>query len=99
MGIAGRALTTHSNIDGWYGAYYITGAISGAGLTPAKVVAKMFGPFGAFLMLLQLFAAISSTGAAEILAVSSILTYDIYYEYIHPDLKRRRLRRKSLFDA
>lgn len=98
LGIAGRALTTHPDIQGSFGAHYITAGVSGIGLTPGKVVAFVLGPFGAFLVLLQLFAAISSTGAAEILAVSSILTYDVYYEYIHPALKVKRSKKREVFD-
>merc|ERR1719265_2832652 len=86
-GLAGRALTTHPDIDGKFGAYYIDGGASSNGLTPARVLSQILGPGGAFILLLQLFMAITSTGSAEIIAVSSILTYDIYYEYINPELK------------
>jgi hypothetical protein len=41
--------------------------------------------------------AITSTGSAEIIAVSSILTYDIYYEYINPELKMRREKLRRIF--
>merc|ERR1719298_136155 len=91
-GLAGRALTTHPDIEGQFGAYYIDGGASSAGLTPARVLSHILGPGGAFILLLQLFMAITSTGSAEIIAVSSILTYDIYYEYINPELKQRSLR-------
>merc|ERR1719161_1430794 len=86
-GLAGRALTTHPDIDGKFGAYYIDGGASSSGLTPARGLSEVLGPGGAFILLLQLFMAITSTGSAEIIAVSSILTYDIYYEYINPELK------------
>merc|ERR1719265_1452746 len=86
-GLAGRALTTHPDIDGKFGAFYIDGAASSSGLTRARVLSQILGPGGAFILLLQLFMAITSTGSAEIIAVSSILTYDIYYEYINPELK------------
>jgi Na+/proline symporter len=96
-GLAGRALTMHTNINGKFGAYYIDGAASGSGLTPARVLSTVLGPFGAFMLLLQLFMAITSTGSAEIIAVSSILTYDVYYEYINPELKSRREKLRRLF--
>merc|ERR1719265_1660754 len=96
-GLAGRALTTHPDIEGQFGAYYIDGAASSAGLTPARVLSKILGPGGAFILLLQLFMAITSTGSAEIIAVSSILTYDIYYEYINPELKGRREKLRRIF--
>merc|ERR1719277_1448621 len=89
-GLAGRALTTHPDINGKFGSRYIDGGASGSGLTPARVLSEILGPFGSFILLLQLFMAITSTGSAEIIAVSSILTYDVYYEYINPELKARR---------
>merc|ERR1719359_107546 len=96
-GLAGRALTTHPDIDGQFGAYYIDGGASSSGLTPARVLSHILGPAGAFILLLQLFMAITSTGSAEIIAVSSILTYDIYYEYINPELKMRREKLRRIF--
>ncbi|CAE8639555.1 unnamed protein product [Polarella glacialis] len=85
-GLAGRALTMHPEL----GPAYISAAASGAGLTPARVLSKVMGSSGAFILLLQLFMAVTSTGSAEIIAVSSILTYDIYYTYLNPELKGRR---------
>jgi len=99
LAFGGRALTTAPKLKGAYGSRYITNGISGNGLTPAFVVDHLLGAFGAFLLLIQLFAAICSTGSAEILAVSSILTYDIYYEYVHPELKIQRMQKGAIFDA
>jgi len=96
-GLAGRALTTHTNINGKIGAFYIDADASSAGLTPARVLSQVLGPFGAFILLLQLFMAITSTGSAEIIAVSSILTYDVYYEYVNPELKSRREKLRRIF--
>lgn len=92
-GLMGRALTTHPEL----GPLYITADDSGSGLTPARVLAHVLGSGGAFILLLQLFMAITSTGSAEIIAVSSILTYDIYYEYINPELKSRREGLRKIF--
>merc|ERR1719235_1856135 len=94
-GLAGRALTTHPEL----GPTYITAGDSGNGLTPARALAHILGSGGAFLLLLQLFMAITSTGSAEIIAVSSIMTYDIYYTYINPELKKRREILQSVFDT
>jgi len=93
-GLAGRALTMHPALE----PLYITAAASGAGLTPARVLAHVLGAGGAFILLLQLFMAITSTGSAEIIAVSSVLTYDVYYEYINPELKQRRENLRKIFD-
>merc|ERR1719163_2712112 len=92
-GLAGRAITTHPEL----GPLYLDAGASGSGLTPARVLAHILGSGGAFILLLQLFMAITSTGSAEIIAVSSILTYDVYYEYINPELKQRRTSLKSIF--
>merc|ERR1719331_1577718 len=92
-GLAGRAITTHPEL----GPLYLDAGASGSGLTPARVLAHILGSGGAFILLLQLFMAITSTGSAEIIAVSSILTYDVYYEYINPELKNRRESLKSIF--
>merc|ERR1712159_516900 len=92
-GLAGRALTTHPSL----GSMYLDSAASGQGLTPARVLAAVLGQGGAFILLLQLFMAITSTGSAEIIAVSSILTYDTFYTYIQPELKDQRENRKKLF--
>ncbi|CAE8719429.1 unnamed protein product, partial [Polarella glacialis] len=82
----GRAMTMHPEL----GPAYISAAASGAGLTPARFLSKVMGSSGAFILLLQLFMTVTSTGSAEIIAVSSILTYDIYYTYLNPELKGRR---------
>lgn len=37
------------------------------------------------MILIQLFMAVTSTGSAELIAVSSIITYDIYQQYINPE--------------
>jgi len=85
-GLAGRALTMHPDL----GTMYIDAGASGSGLTPARVLSHILGGGGAFILLLQLFMAITSTGSAEIIAVSSIMTYDVYLEYLNPELKQRR---------
>ncbi|CAE8693918.1 unnamed protein product, partial [Polarella glacialis] len=79
-------MTMHQDI----GPAYISAAASGAGLTPARFLSKVMGSSGAVILLLQLFMTVTSTGSAEIIAVSSILTYDIYYTYVNPELKGRR---------
>merc|ERR1719401_1263676 len=94
-GLVGRALTTHPDL----GPLYLTAQASGQGLTPARVLAHILGTGGAFILLLQLFMAVTSTGSAEIIAVSSILTYDVYYEYINPELKQRREGLRQIFNT
>ncbi|CAE8674245.1 unnamed protein product [Polarella glacialis] len=92
-GLAGRALTMHPEL--WPA--HISAAASGAGLTPARVLSKVMGSSGAFILLLQLVMAVTSTGSAEIIAGSCILAYDIYYTYVNPDSRAVRTASVSSF--
>mmetsp|Transcript_56920 Transcript_56920/g.135703 ORF Transcript_56920/g.135703 Transcript_56920/m.135703 type:complete len:674 (-) Transcript_56920:234-2255(-) len=62
----------------------ISSAEAGAGLVPPAVATHLFGSFGSVMMAVMLFMAITSTGSAEGIAVSSLVTYDIYKTYINP---------------
>ena len=57
---------------------------SARGLVPPAVATHLFGSFGSVMMAVMLFMAITSTGSAEGIAVSSLVTYDIYKTYINP---------------
>ena len=52
-------------------------------MPPAASVFLMGRP-GAILMVTMLFMAVTSAGSAELVAVSSLFTYDIYRTYINP---------------
>lgn len=58
---------------------------AGSGLVPPAVANELLGDAGAVLVLIMLFMAIVSTGSAESIAVSSLVAYDIYREYINPE--------------
>jgi SSS family transporter len=62
----------------------ITGEDAGAGLVPPAAATMLIGPQGGTVMMLMLFMAITSTGSAECIAVSSLVTYDIYRKYCNP---------------
>jgi len=62
----------------------ITSEEAGSGLVPPAVATHLFGNFGAAMMATMLFMAITSTGSAESIAVSSLVAYDIYKVYINP---------------
>jgi len=49
-----------------------------AGLPAAAAAAALLGQAGAVIVLVLLFLAVTSACSAELIAVSSILTYDIY---------------------
>merc|ERR1712113_417295 len=57
---------------------------AGAGLVPPAVATHLFGKGGSVMMAIMLFMAITSTGSAEGIAVSSLVAYDIYKTYINP---------------
>jgi hypothetical protein len=63
----------------------ITSDEAGSGLVPPAVAFELLGDTGAFLILIMLFMAIVSTGSAESIAVSSLIAYDIYRQYINPE--------------
>ena len=63
----------------------ITAGEAGDGLVPPAVATELLGKTGAVLILIMLFMAIVSTGSAESIAVSSLVAYDIYRQYINPE--------------
>jgi len=62
----------------------ITAGEAGSGLVPPAVATHLFGKAGSVMMSIMLFMAITSTGSAEGIAVSSLVAYDIYKAYIKP---------------
>ena len=63
----------------------ISSGEAGSGLVPPAVATELLGDAGAALILIMLFMAIVSTGSAESIAVSSLIAYDIYRQYINPE--------------
>lgn len=55
-----------------------------AGLASAFAASALLGKSGAVALLITLFMAVTSCASAELIAVSSILTFDIYKTYIKP---------------
>jgi SSS family transporter len=62
----------------------VTGDEAGQGLVPPAAAVHFMGKGGAAAITIMLFMAITSTGSAEQIAVSSIVSYDIYRKYINP---------------
>ena len=73
----------------------ISSSEAAAGLVPPAVATHLFGSFGSVMMAVMLFMAITSTGSAEGIAVSSLITYDIYKTYINPKCTGKQLLRVS----
>lgn len=69
----------------------ITSSEAGAGLVPPAVATHLMGQTGSALILTMLFMAIVSTGSAESIAVSSLVAYDIYREYINPEATGKQI--------
>jgi urea-proton symporter len=63
----------------------ITSEEAGSGLVPAAVATEVMGHTGSILILVMVFMAIISTGSSEAIAVSTLLTYDVYRQYINPE--------------
>jgi len=59
-------------------------------VVPAAATALM-GEVGAILVLTMLFMAVTSAGSAELIAVSSIVTYDLYRTYRNPTATGKQL--------
>ena len=58
---------------------------AGSGLVPPATALFVLGKGGATLILIMLFMAVTSTGSAELIAVSSLISYDVYRAYINKD--------------
>jgi len=72
------------------GAPLLTEADIGKGLAAPLVAQKLLGATGEYAMLFLILMAVMSTGSAEVIAVASIIIYDIYQAYVEPfrkDLK------------
>ncbi|PJB97127.1 MAG: urea active transporter, partial [Nitrosopumilales archaeon CG_4_9_14_0_8_um_filter_34_10] len=59
-------------------------------VVPAAATALM-GEIGAIMVLAMLFMAVTSAGSAELIAVSSLITYDIYRTYKNPNASGKQL--------
>lgn len=59
-------------------------------VVPAAATALM-GDVGAIMVLTMLFMAVTSAGSAELIAVSSLITYDIYRTYRNPTASGKQL--------
>jgi Na+/proline symporter len=69
----------------------MTEAEISAGLTLPYAAVALLGSGGAVATLLIVFMAVTSAFSAQLIAVSSILTYDIYGTYINPAASGKRL--------
>jgi urea-proton symporter len=75
----------------------LTPAQVSAGLPAPAAAAALLGQSGAAAMLISLFLAVTSATSAELIAVSSILTYDVYKRYINPHATEAQILRVSRY--
>jgi len=68
-----------------------------AGLPASFAAATLLGKSGAAAVLIVLFLAVTSATSAELIAVSSLLTYDVYVRYINPRATEQQVLRMSHF--
>lgn len=61
------------------------------GLVPPAAAYHLMGKPGAVLILVMLFMAVTSSGASEQIAVSSIISYDVYRTYFNPNASGRKI--------
>ncbi|KAF7299220.1 Urea transporter [Mycena indigotica] len=66
-----------------------------AGLPAAAAASALLGKAGAAALLVLLFLAVTSATSAELIAVSSLLTYDVYKRYINPQANEAQIMRVS----
>ncbi|GBE84285.1 Probable urea active transporter [Sparassis crispa] len=66
-----------------------------AGLPASAAAAAILGKSGAVALLIVLFLAVTSATSAELIAVSAVLTYDVYKRYINPKATEVQILRVS----
>ena len=93
MGLGCAALTSSPDFPTYPSP--LTAAQNGAGLSSPATAIALLGKGGAGLMLLLLFMAVTSSTSAELIAVSSLLTFDVYKTYIRPKATSNELVRIS----
>ncbi|KAI0746714.1 urea transporter [Daedaleopsis nitida] len=66
-----------------------------AGLPASAAAAALLGKSGAAALLVVLFLAVTSATSAELIAVSSLLTYDVYKKYFNPKATEEQILKVS----
>jgi Na+/proline symporter len=89
LGLAAVALTDNPRFP-TYPEVPTSGQIS-SGLAAAFAAETLMGQGGAVALLVVLFMAVTSCASAELIAVSSLLTFDVYKAYISPKASPKQL--------
>ncbi|KAH7414602.1 hypothetical protein KP509_14G001500 [Ceratopteris richardii] len=69
----------------------LTASEASRGLVPPATATALIGEGGATLLLTMLFMAVTSAGSSELIAVSSLCTYDLYRTYINPNATGKQI--------
>jgi urea-proton symporter len=69
------------------------------GLVAPITISTLFGEVGGILILTMLFTAVTCAGSAELVAFSSLFTFDIYRTYLKPSASGRQLMRISKYSV
>lgn len=93
MGLGCAALTSSPSFPTYPNP--LSAAQNGSGLSAPATAIALLGKGGAGLMLLLLFMAVTSSTSAELIAVSSLITFDVYKTYIKPSATSDQLVRIS----
>ena len=68
-----------------------------SGLVAPLAAAHILGDVGAILMLTVLFTAVTAAGSAQLISVSSLITYDVFRTYVKPSSTGRQLMKISRY--
>ncbi|KAF9888600.1 urea active transporter [Aspergillus nanangensis] len=93
MGLGCAALTSNPAFPTYPNP--LSAAQVSAGLSAPATAIALLGKGGAVLMLILLFMAVTSSTSAELIAVSSLLTFDVYKTYFRPHADSATLVRVS----
>ncbi|KAK7533852.1 solute symporter family transporter [Phyllosticta citribraziliensis] len=93
MGLGCAALTSNPKFPTFPNP--LSTAQTNAGLSAPATAYTLLGKGGAVLMLILLFMAITSSTSAELIAVSSLITFDIFQTYMRPNSTPQTLVRVS----
>ncbi|KAJ7109606.1 solute symporter family transporter [Mycena crocata] len=89
MGLAAVALADHPSFPTYPNA--MSPSQITAGLASPFAASALLGKSGAVALLIVLFMAVTSCASAELIAVSSILTFDVYKTYVYPAATPKQL--------
>lgn len=93
MGLGCAALTSNPSFPTYPSP--LSAAQNGSGLSAPAAAIALLGKGGAGLLLLLLFMAVTSATSAELIAVSSLITFDLYKTYMKPTATSEQLVRIS----